>query len=474
MKTFIQSVLAMLLTGCCFPFLATGQCVYTATQNGTLSDAKPGAFTVTSGGCGATPVSGHLNDIFIINGFLVSLESNFTIGAGSVIRLINHGSLVIADGSDLVVANGGSIQAGDGESLTIEAKGSLTVESGGKLAGGNYTLGDGVNTQRVTNLTIQSNSGSSSLGYDVAMDRLTVNKGTLTVQPNAFMKTGCNLVLVNSSVLVDGRIVIRGNLDLSGGNNTICSNVPGASVSVLGCVFANEGHINQLNRCPGNRPGICAAQRATGCPGPVKNISCNAAIASSGVSCRPLPVELVEFTATATVQRGVLLQWVTAAELNSATFTAERSADGRTFHDVATVRAAGTKQGRTAYAVTDEQPLPGASYYRLRQTDADGTTAYSIVRAVRLGNLGSQSLDVYPAPPEHQWVVSSTLPAEALTDGTATVQVYDALGRAQGAASIPDAVQPGRWLLDLNALAPGVYIVRLATGAGAFSRRIER
>ena len=130
-------------------------------------------------------------------------------------------------------------------------------------------------------------------------------------------------------------------------------------------------------------------------------------------TCAPLPVELILFTATNTARQGVALHWVTASEKNSHSFVVERSADGKIFRSMGTLAAAGSTQARTAYDLTDEQPLSGTSYYRLRQVDLDGTTADSPVRNMKRVAKG-EGLAVYPGRSAQEWVVGTTLPAETL------------------------------------------------------------
>lgn len=71
-------------------------------------------------------------------------------------------------------------------------------------------------------------------------------------------------------------------------------------------------------------------------------------------------------------------------------------------------------------------PAITACYYRLRQIDADGTAAYSPVQVVRLGSANAEGLAVYPGSQARQWVISTSLPAEVLAQGPATVRVFDA------------------------------------------------
>ena len=184
-------------------------------------------------------------------------------------------------------------------------------------------------------------------------------------------------------------------------------------------------------------------------------------------------MELLEFSAEPTNRRSVLVRWATASEKNSASFTVERSADGQTFGGISKVLGAGTTQVRSSYEVLDEQPLPNTSYYRLRQTDLDGSTSYSPVRAVKLGGTGLSRLDVYPGRSAQEWVLSTSL-SDAAVAASSVVRVVDVLGRVQPATYAPDATQTGRWNLDLHLLPAGVYVVRLLTDAGSFSQRITK
>ena len=71
------------------------------------------------------------------------------------------------------------------------------------------------------------------------------------------------------------------------------------------------------------------------------------------------------------------LDWSTASERNNDYFTIERSASGQDFEEVARVDGAGNSVSTVNYTDRDPWPLPGTSFYRLRQTDFDGTTSVS-------------------------------------------------------------------------------------------------
>ncbi len=113
--------------------------------------------------------------------------------------------------------------------------------------------------------------------------------------------------------------------------------------------------------------------------------------------CDPfsLPIELGSFTARPENQ-SVHLDWVTASEQDNDFFTVERSIDGEVFEFVARVEGAGNSLSEIAYNVIDEDPYIGWNYYRLKQTDFDGQSAFSDLVAVLVDE--PQSLVLFPNP----------------------------------------------------------------------------
>jgi hypothetical protein len=89
----------------------------------------------------------------------------------------------------------------------------------------------------------------------------------------------------------------------------------------------------------------------------------------------PLPVELLSFEGMMKPE-GVLLQWSTATEINNDFFTVERSPDGLQYVPLTNIPGAGFSNQITHYDFLDAAPVDGLVYYRLRQTDYDGTYEY--------------------------------------------------------------------------------------------------
>lgn len=173
----------------------------------------------------------------------------------------------------------------------------------------------------------------------------------------------------------------------------------------------------------------------------------------------PLPVELINFLATAT-GRDALLTWATATEKDNAYFELQRSSDGVVFETVASYTGRGTSTRRTDYAHTDKgaRAVARTLYYRLRQVDQDGTASLSDVRVVRFDGTVATAVAVYPSPATDK----ATLDLLTLPKAPFAVEIVGADGRvlhrfsAEGAREVP---------LPAAGMAKGMYLVRV-TGQG--------
>lgn len=113
--------------------------------------------------------------------------------------------------------------------------------------------------------------------------------------------------------------------------------------------------------------------------------------------CVLLPVELLSFNAEER-DGDVALTWVTASEKNNAYFTVEKSADGVNFESLYTLKGAGNSSQQKNYAVVDNNPLAGLSYYRLKQTDYDNKSNYSEIKIIDINKENKFNIDVFPNP----------------------------------------------------------------------------
>ncbi len=176
----------------------------------------------------------------------------------------------------------------------------------------------------------------------------------------------------------------------------------------------------------------------------------------------PLPVELVQFTAT---KQGAVarLDWATASEKNSAYFSVQRSADGRSFTDIGRVAAQGNSRRRHDYTLLDSAPLAGLNYYRLRQVDQDGKFAYSPVLSLRFEAAGGKpALLAYPNPAAPQGFRLQAINPGA---GAATVQLFDNVGRLVLSQTTAAGVAETA-IVPAQPLASGMYFATWQTAGG--------
>ncbi len=111
----------------------------------------------------------------------------------------------------------------------------------------------------------------------------------------------------------------------------------------------------------------------------------------------PLPVTLVDFTGDAEIDK-VKLNWSTASEKNNDYFTVQRSVDGELFIDVAQITGIGTSGKLNNYSIDDFTAPQGNVYYRLLQTDFDGTTTVHKTIMVNYGGLNKPFVALFPNP----------------------------------------------------------------------------
>ena len=117
------------------------------------------------------------------------------------------------------------------------------------------------------------------------------------------------------------------------------------------------------------------------------------AIISNGT----LPVTLISFNANV-INDNVEIQWKTASEVNNDFFSIERSPDAETFEEIQIIKGKGTTNEENVYVIHDFNPIIGRSYYRLKQTDFNGTSTYSDLVTIEYEGPSFATLTVYPNP----------------------------------------------------------------------------
>jgi len=171
----------------------------------------------------------------------------------------------------------------------------------------------------------------------------------------------------------------------------------------------------------------------------------------------PLPVTLQSFTASK-VNSTTMLKWTTAQQFNTREFIVERSSNGSAWQVIATVAAQGNSNSPVNYTASDNHPLKGINYYRLKSADIDNKFDYSAVRRVNFN--AAITYTFYPNP------VTDKL--EITTDNASGLNVNIDILNGQGQAVVKRKINGAAQTAQLNvsSLSTGVYFMRITSTDG--------
>jgi hypothetical protein len=271
-----------------------------------------------------------------------------------------------------------------------------------------------------------------------------------------------------------------------------CSGTYFPSISNLSGVFNCGGGFNNLSsfsspwttNTSGHFTGTgptgtytCTTPTAPACcspnPGPISDAACtglsvtiqgngfarsNVALTYTPPPTNPLPIKLVTFDGKVQDNK-IVLTWMTATEKNNRLFTIERSANAKEWKALYDIEGAGSSTTAHNYQYTDESPLNGTNYYRLKQTDENGDVSYSYIVSVKRFSLASD-VTLYPNPARDNQLFISGLEGR----GDWQISVSNATSQLLYSGSVVgDRV-------TLPELAPGMYFVRLSNSASEESK----
>jgi hypothetical protein len=178
-----------------------------------------------------------------------------------------------------------------------------------------------------------------------------------------------------------------------------------------------------------------------------------------------LPVVLATFEGV-TSKNIHYLNWETRSEINNRGFELQRSADGRNYSTIANIGSKAPNGNSTqsiSYSFIDSRPLPGFSYYRLRQTDANGKETYSRVVVLKIDEVQQLSISLaYPNPVKHQLNMVVLSPGSR----SLTLSITDLLGRTLTSRTI--SIQKGSNIVQMNTanLKSGSYLIKAMDATG--------
>lgn len=390
----------------------------------------------------------RVNEYFTTTRLAVLSSSSFSKSAAATVREgieltgelnLQNGSLALLNDARLsLMSTTGTITTGTGSYIVTNGSSSLRINSigsGGRTGAISFPVG----SNSYYNPATISNTGAAT-SYDVAVrpdlhQQYTGRTGATPVTINA----------VNSVWFIDS--------PLPGTNTTItlqwnaAQELPGFDRTQ-----SRLGHYTAGAWDPGTAGNATGAGPYTYSRTGFSSFSPFAILNNNFT----LPLRFLSFTARYTGNHEVQLNWKTADEQGVAHFIIERSTDGRQYTPVATKDA--RNGSLNAYIFTDRlNGLPaGMIFYRIRQVDIDGRSAYSTISAVSTKT--SAGIVLFPNPARNQVYIAGSAAVK-------TIRFIDLQGRIVLDAPLNSGS------IELGHLPRGLYTVTLLLHNGELIRQ---
>lgn len=353
------------------------------------------------------------------------------------------GGLYLTNG---ILQAGGTITLTDPNAVVTSTSTAFVTGSLKRVvnSNGNYIfpVGAGSNAQTV-NLNLKNIAGPQNITVSFSANSTgTVNTTASGVPVTAALNKGYWTITPNAS-LTNGSYTVT--LKESGATNTVTDAT--RYVVIKRPNSASAWAFNGTNGSASQASGV-----VTAVAGNLNSFSDFAiGIASSSVNAI-LPLHFISFTAAVEEEKNVKLRWTTSDEINTDHFEIQHSVDGRSWSGIGSI-ASMQGTGLNNYSYLHSDVSDGWHYYRLKQTDLDGSFSYSAIASIKL-NRGLAA--IYPNPIQGN-VINIHLDAAS---ANSTYQVVDSKGAVVGRGTIK-GIQA---TIDASTLGSGNYWILLSNG----------
>lgn len=422
----------------------------------------------------------------------VNLEGRFfsTTGAISFTNLTAYMPL----GCSVPILNGPSAPViGSTVCYALFSKSGLVTNSGAGTTtitgdvGTNFGATAGYQASNV-NGTIHSvpNASTQAAGDDLLVFNNYFNNLVTDIQLLYPASFGSGLVLTPHTYLLNGATTLTGTVTLNAQDNpnaifVIKVNGPFTTISSAKVLLINGAQaknvywkvtsavdISTLSDFKGTVVSNAAINFGAGSILEGRALTTNGAITTNSVTaaitagCSTLPITGLYFNGKVN-QGNVTLEWATASEINNNYFNLFKSTDGLNYQHLANIKSLGNSNSTQKYYFIDKYPTSGNNYYKLVQTDLDGTQAEIGVKTVKFDLDQSGSLSVYPNP------VTDNLNIGFEAGKYDTMKISDLLGRTIISKSIN---KKDKYLtINVEKLVTGSYIINLKGNGGFVSKQ---
>jgi hypothetical protein len=180
----------------------------------------------------------------------------------------------------------------------------------------------------------------------------------------------------------------------------------------------------------------------------------------------PTPVEFLSFSGNKAGNSSHLF-WSTAWEENNAWYEIQRSINGVNFETIGKVNGAKNSSSVIEYSYVDADiKSPSIYYYRLKQVDLDGTSAFSEMISIDHSAYSTSQISIQPNPVlQGQQLILS---ASSGANETLHIKIYDLTGRLIYGTSKSKESGTAKIAIDTENFAKGVYILNVSSEANTY------
>lgn len=296
--------------------------------------------------------------------------------------------------------------------ITITASGSLTVTGNLETTGGS-TLNVYGTLIVDGNLTLNSYINIMPGGKVIVEDNITIVSNQYLVVgtsvapvPYADLVVKGNLIETGGEMAVrrNGRVAIGGNFTSNNWGNAGIVVENGGQVYVAGDLDLNSNSDYLTNNNTAEPFGFYVGGNVSSDGPRDSNIADEETMQDTNLPFYNwvqeqlygvLPVTFLFFESKSRAD-GIDLTWATVTEENADYFIIERSSNGIGFTSIGKESASGNSKNLIRYSFTDELPLEGRNYYRLKTVDYDGSFEYSKIISANWDT--PKIVNVYPNP----------------------------------------------------------------------------
>ena len=163
----------------------------------------------------------------------------------------------------------------------------------------------------------------------------------------------------------------------------------------------------------------------------------------------------------------MILNWSTASEKNNDFFTIERSADGKLFTPIGVIPGSGNSNFQMNYSYTDSANSNKQAYYRLIQTDYDGTSKSHKIVAVDKCLDEENKISIFY---NRQEEIMLNIQADA--DQLYVISLANILGKTLWDESYRAIEGTNTYSVETSNLSEGVYFLMVYTTTNKLTQKI--